>query len=525
MDKEDHYGYQRGGRALRPASEFILTVTLLEMCLLTTQTRAVYRVNDRTNMWVTWANHTGNLDFCLSMQSATSPFKTCLVGIPGVEESAFAAYATNNCHSSPTVASCTATLIRSLNTTLPWDPQELELLGAKAVGSTSKGHTQTCVTFGDRFSGRNGFETFIGDTQPHARADKRWNESGWTEVSPGPNFRPWDTGFCGTNETTLDGYNVSLPLGAYGAVDLYSPLPSVIGPLLWNNNTPKALPPNVFLICGDRAWQGIPKNAYGGPCYLGKLTLFAPHQRDWLNLTKITHRVKRGVPLDDSCRDDVQLWSTTANIFATAFFPGLAAAQALKQLERLTCWSVKQANVTTEVLSQLLHDQDSLRHAFLQDRAAIDFLLLAHGHGCEDIEGMCCFNLSHHSASIHKKLAWLESHTQRVVKNVNLFDEWLQSAFSGLSPWLLSLLKEGLRLVGIVLLVLIILRIAYACIRKSVERVTQTNILLAQKQKGGIVGEWLAERGHWDYMQLVGQQNDTRMEGATANSLDMTGPN
>ncbi|KFO80342.1 hypothetical protein N303_02123, partial [Cuculus canorus] len=32
---------------------------------------------------------------------------------------------------------------------------------------------------------------------------------------------------------------------------------------------------------------------------------------------------------------------------------------------------------------------------------AIDFLLLAQGHGCENFEGMCCMNLSDHSESIH----------------------------------------------------------------------------------------------------------------------------
>ncbi|KFO83627.1 hypothetical protein N320_09543, partial [Buceros rhinoceros silvestris] len=32
---------------------------------------------------------------------------------------------------------------------------------------------------------------------------------------------------------------------------------------------------------------------------------------------------------------------------------------------------------------------------------AIDFLLLAQGHGCEAFEAMCCTNLSDHSTSIH----------------------------------------------------------------------------------------------------------------------------
>ncbi|KFO54079.1 hypothetical protein N302_03141, partial [Corvus brachyrhynchos] len=33
--------------------------------------------------------------------------------------------------------------------------------------------------------------------------------------------------------------------------------------------------------------------------------------------------------------------------------------------------------------------------------AAIDFHLLSHGHGCEEFEGLCCFNLCSHSQSIH----------------------------------------------------------------------------------------------------------------------------
>ncbi|KFQ51209.1 hypothetical protein N333_11824, partial [Nestor notabilis] len=40
--------------------------------------------------------------------------------------------------------------------------------------------------------------------------------------------------------------------------------------------------------------------------------------------------------------------------------------------------------------------------------AAIDFLLLAQGHGCEDFEGMCCMNLSDHSESIHASIQQLK---------------------------------------------------------------------------------------------------------------------
>ncbi|KGL80411.1 hypothetical protein N309_11638, partial [Tinamus guttatus] len=40
--------------------------------------------------------------------------------------------------------------------------------------------------------------------------------------------------------------------------------------------------------------------------------------------------------------------------------------------------------------------------------AAIDFLLLAQGHGCNDFDGMCGMNLSDHSELIHKSLLTLK---------------------------------------------------------------------------------------------------------------------
>ncbi|KGL84130.1 hypothetical protein N309_11842, partial [Tinamus guttatus] len=46
--------------------------------------------------------------------------------------------------------------------------------------------------------------------------------------------------------------------------------------------------------------------------------------------------------------------------------------------------------------------------------AAIDFLLLAHGHGCQDFDGMCCMNLEEHSLSIHKQIKQLMDHSQKI---------------------------------------------------------------------------------------------------------------
>ncbi|KFO54020.1 hypothetical protein N302_09920, partial [Corvus brachyrhynchos] len=42
--------------------------------------------------------------------------------------------------------------------------------------------------------------------------------------------------------------------------------------------------------------------------------------------------------------------------------------------------------------------------------AAIDFLLLARGHGCDEFEGLCCMDLSSTIKSIHSKIEELRAH-------------------------------------------------------------------------------------------------------------------
>ncbi|KFR16280.1 hypothetical protein N306_01976, partial [Opisthocomus hoazin] len=45
---------------------------------------------------------------------------------------------------------------------------------------------------------------------------------------------------------------------------------------------------------------------------------------------------------------------------------------------------------------------------------AIDFLLLAHGHGCQDFDGMCCMDLQDNSSAIHKQIQQLMDHSQKI---------------------------------------------------------------------------------------------------------------
>ncbi|KFP07226.1 hypothetical protein N300_07556, partial [Calypte anna] len=46
--------------------------------------------------------------------------------------------------------------------------------------------------------------------------------------------------------------------------------------------------------------------------------------------------------------------------------------------------------------------------------AAIDFLLLAHDHGCEDFDGLCCMKLSNNSELVHRSIQTLKHLTKKL---------------------------------------------------------------------------------------------------------------
>ncbi|KFO62240.1 hypothetical protein N302_03234, partial [Corvus brachyrhynchos] len=58
--------------------------------------------------------------------------------------------------------------------------------------------------------------------------------------------------------------------------------------------------------------------------------------------------------------------------------------------------------------------------------AATDFLLLAHSHGYEDFQGMCCMNLSDHSVSIHKYLSDLQRGLRNLRETDDSIGDWLK---------------------------------------------------------------------------------------------------
>ncbi|XP_061231669.1 syncytin-A-like [Neopsephotus bourkii] len=266
------------------------------------------------------------------------------------------------------------------------------------------------------------------------------------------------------------------------------------------------LPGGQFLVCGDRAWQGIPRSPEGGPCYIGHLTMFAPDIMTVLNTNRTHVRRKRATTqLNSECQDTVTLWDRPEVVLASLFAPGVASAQALTQLRKLACWTGKQINITTKILSELAMDVDGVRHAILQNRAAIDFLLLAQGHGCDEFEGMCCMNLSDHSNSIHKQLAQLKDNMRKLQETSDPFTNWLASF--GLSSWLISLIEKIVLVVVIILLAILLLPCIMQCLQRMITNAFDRKMaMLTIKENRGSVesltSEWLSRRGH-DTIQLV----------------------
>ncbi|TRZ23928.1 hypothetical protein HGM15179_003199 [Zosterops borbonicus] len=186
---------------------------------------------------------------------------------------------------------------------------------------------------------------------------------------------------------------------------------------------PLTLPKGVFLICGDRAFTGIPSRLVGGPCTLGKLSLLTPNKTtitDWIARNSTPHSTvqKRDLAsLDPDCNSEIIHWSRAKATAITVFLPWISVAKSMGELGRLECWVAKQANVTSNALAGLLQDEEITRQATLQNRAAIDYLLLLYHHTCEEFEGLCCFNLTSRAEDVRKSIRQLRDMVQDIKKN------------------------------------------------------------------------------------------------------------
>ncbi|KFO53997.1 hypothetical protein N302_03476, partial [Corvus brachyrhynchos] len=158
---------------------------------------------------------------------------------------------------------------------------------------------------------------------------------------------------------------------------------------------------------------------------------------------------------DNNCDSRIYNLNRVERITAFVFTPWLAALKAFGDINHLGCWLSKQANATSAALSDLLEDEEITRHATLQNQAAIDCLLLAHGHGCQDFEGMRCFNLSLHSTSIQVNIQKLQGLVKDLKVDKSL--DWVDELFGrrGITGWIASLITGVLWVFIVIIIVLL----------------------------------------------------------------------
>ncbi|XP_018860996.1 uncharacterized protein LOC109022418 [Parus major] len=412
----------------------------------------------RQNIWVTLAQTLQQENICLFTAAAKNPMSTCLVGIP-LQHDEFT-------HSFNTLTPEAGNKLHSIqietelrNLVKEWlphfpkatqEPQELELLGSSPASY--------CVHF--RVSPPIHKETFHHIVQHREEfTAKRW---------------------C----------HVLSYIKVHSSAHTH----------------PKSLPKGLFLICGDHAWAGIPSRLLGGPCTIGRLSLSAPSQTligEWTHKNNLTRKIqKRSVTkLDENCDSEIFHWSKSKRIAASIFLPWVAAAKALGELGHLECWVVRQENLTSNTISAHLEDEEVSRQATLQNGAAIDFLLLLHGHECQESEGLCCMNLTLKAPNIHATLREMKSMIGQVKQET---DDWFNGLFKnwGLSGWWASVVKTILSLLVIVLLTVLVFgalsKILYRSIIKLISATSGVNqIELADRSNPHrpANGNWWATSG------------------------------
>ncbi|RMC09648.1 hypothetical protein DUI87_13434 [Hirundo rustica rustica] len=366
----------------------------------------------------------GQDHICLATTSADSPLSTCLVGIPFKPEEfpqklLELVKAVNEVRSTYYDSSFNYNVVKEVtypikNPFILWsqylntlsllssDPVELELLGSA--------NASYCVNF--TYSSPKGQEKSYHHIRPISTMPEGWCDQTIEVIRP-----------------------------------------STFGSKSW------ALPKGVFFICGDRAWAGIPPHHTGGPCTLGRLSLLTPNKTTLVNwrrkistLSAIQKRDLRA--LDPNCDSEIVHWGKPKGVAVTIFLPWVSIAKALGELAHLECWVAKQANLTTNALANLLDEEEITRQATLQNWAAIDYLLLLHGHRCEEFEGLCCFNLSSKAEDVHTAIRQMQEMVTNIKRET---DDWLSGLFTnwGISGWVSSIIKTVLLCLFVLLLIIL----------------------------------------------------------------------
>lgn len=140
---------------------------------------------------------------------------------------------------------------------------------------------------------------------------------------------------------------------------------------------------------------------------------------------------------------------------AAILAPGIGAAMNYHTIKRIACALVKDINYTLQALSAIGTEMNQIREATLENRVAIDYLLLRHNHGCEEFKEICYFNLSDNSQFVEKKIQQLQDLASEFKDQEGLDFSWLLS-------WLLNL--NGLKQLFLFAILIVHLIIITCCL-------------------------------------------------------------
>ncbi|KAK1330269.1 hypothetical protein QTO34_010457 [Cnephaeus nilssonii] len=122
--------------------------------------------------------------------------------------------------------------------------------------------------------------------------------------------------------------------------------------------------------------------------------------------------------------DNPLLWSPADYTALTIFVMLVMGGFLNVEVTWLACGMVKAQNTTSRATQGTNQELSQAREAVLENRAAIDYLLLWHNHGCEELKGMCYFNLSDNSQLIENNIQQITETISKIKQQERCQSGW-----------------------------------------------------------------------------------------------------